>query len=129
MKYASNTARLILACAVMAVALVAPPCAPIVRAQREEALPAFSSENRILLERYTGAWGPGNVVTQRFRLSDGDHIIVSRRPDALPRDRVEFVLETGPRVTWWKGLSIYKNEERGGKIVTYKLDHVSTQDA
>src|SRR5215213_1143083 len=97
--------------------------------QREESLPDFASQNLIRLDRYTGEWGLSNLVTQRLSLSDGDKLIVSRKPNAVPHDRVEFVLETGPRVMWWKGISLYKHEERGGKLVTYKLNHVHTQDA
>jgi len=101
---------------------------PTIHAQREERMPPFTQENMIYLNRYTGEWSRGNITTQRFRLSDGDDIIVSRQPNAVPRDSVEFVLETGPRVTWWKGLSLYKNDLRNGKVVTFKLDHVQTQD-
>jgi hypothetical protein len=128
MKATPNIARTILASAALCLLLAAAPRLPSARAQQEVSMPSFTRENRIYLNRYTGEWGRGSVVTQRFRLSDGDEIIVSRRPDAVPRDRVEFVLETGPRVTWWKGISIYKNEERSGRAVTYKLAHVKTQD-
>jgi hypothetical protein len=117
----------LLACAA-GLALAALPGAPAASAQREEKVPSFTQENMLSLDRYTGEHGPGNIVTQRFRLSDGDDIIVSRRPGAVPRDRVEFVLEAGPRVTWWKGVTLYKNDERGGRAVTYRLDHVHTQD-
>ncbi|MFL6231040.1 MAG: hypothetical protein ACJ741_19870 [Pyrinomonadaceae bacterium] len=127
MKNRSATARRFAASAAIAAICLALVAATRAQ-QREEALPAFASENIIRLDRYTGQWGAGNIVTQRFRLSDGDQIIVSRRPGAVPRDRVEFVLEAGPRVTWWKGITLYKHEERGGKIVTYRLDHVQTQD-
>ncbi|MFN2480139.1 MAG: hypothetical protein ABR554_01470 [Pyrinomonadaceae bacterium] len=128
MKATSTAARIILASAAVALVLGAAPGAAPARAQREEGLPSFKQENILRLDRYTGQWGAGNVVTQRFRLSDGDDIIVSRKPNAVARDRVEFVLETGPRVTWWKGISVYKNDDRNGRVVTFKLDHVHTQD-
>ena len=128
MRATSNTARVIFASAALCLALAALPAAPAARAQQEASMPSFTQENRLHLDRYTGAWGSGNIVTQRFHLSDGDDIIVSRKPNAVARDRVEFVLETGPRVTWWKGISLYKNDERNGRAVTYRLGHVQTQD-
>lgn len=127
MRSTSTIARMVIAAA-LCLALAATPSAPAARAQQEASLPSFASENIIRLDRYTGEWGRGSIVTQRFRLSDGDDIIVSRKPNAVARDRVEFVLETGPRVTWWKGISLYKNDERNGRIVTYKLNHVQAQD-
>ena len=128
MKATATIARMILASAALCLALAGPPGVPPARAQQEASMPSFARENRIYLDRYTGEWGRGSIVTQRFRLSDGDDIIVSRKPNAVPRDRVEFVLETGPRVTWWKGITLYKNDERNGRAVTYKLGHVQTQD-
>ena len=67
----------------------------------------------------------------RRRLTDGDLIRVSvthalNLPAAqklvrwagreggedIPRDRVEIVLVSGPRVTWWKGITAFREEPR-----------------
>jgi len=125
MKVTLSIAPMLLMIIAVCLTLAAPPAT---RAQQEVTLPSFTQENTIYLNRYTGEWGRGRITTQRFQLSDGDDIIVSRQPNAVARGGVEFVLLTGPRVTWWKGLTLYKNDVRNGKVITFKLDHVQTQD-
>jgi hypothetical protein len=97
---------------------VAPACAPAARAQRycceEAAPPSYPREDNFFLGRYGTQGGRQSV----FKLSDGDEILVERRPSrwepvrrmGRPPDRFLLSLRTSPRVTWWKGITVYKNE-------------------
>ena len=83
--------------------------------QNEEAAPpAYPREDNFRLGRY----GTESDRKREFKLSDGDVIRVERRPtrwrpehtDDLPPLLVEIRLDTPHEVTWWKGITIYKNE-------------------
>lgn len=107
--------------------------AQVAAAQDAVDLPAFTPANTLTLERYPQHWNVpagNNVRTQLFEnLSDGDAIHVSRRRDAVGRDKVEIVLETGPRVSWWKGITLYRKIASGpGAGKWRRVQHVFTQD-
>ena len=60
------------------------------------------------------------VVAAPKRLPDGDRIEVRFERDAVPADEVEFRLESGPAVTWWKGLTVPDGE--GGRWAVWTRD-------
>ncbi|MFL6231041.1 MAG: hypothetical protein ACJ741_19875 [Pyrinomonadaceae bacterium] len=80
----------------------------------EAAPPAYPREDSFRLGRY----GTESDRKREFKLSDGDVIRVERRPmnprsertHEAPSPWVEIVLDTPHEVTWWKGITIYKNE-------------------
>ena len=84
--------------------------------QNEEAVPpAYPREDNFRLGRY----GTASDRKRVFQLSDGDVIRIDRRPTRwlpertggeLPPLLIRFRLDTLHEVTWWKGITIYKNE-------------------
>ena len=98
------------------------------RAQNAVDLPAFNRENTLTLERYDGS--RGTITTQILRdLSDKDHIWISRTPNAVPRDKVRILLVPGARVTWWKGITVYKKITSGSDAGKWqRLRHVSVEN-
>ena len=126
------------------------------------ALGSWSSSPAAQGRRETGqqlAWGSfmrdGNDY-DRYRLSDRDVIRVrvtySFSADAsqrlvswavresapeggardVPRDKVEISLVSGPGVTWWKGITAFRNAPLGGPGSPtenwVRIGHVDTQD-
>ena len=80
----------------------------------EAAPPAYPREDFRL-----GTYGTESDRKREFKLSDGDVIRVERRPThwlpertegELPPLMVRIRLDTPHEVTWWKGITIYKNE-------------------
>ena len=119
MRATPAAARMILAAAFC---LAAAACAPAARAQQyccEEAdPPSYPHEPHFVLARRTSE----QTSESSFKLSDGDVIRVRRRPTAwrptrteseLPPLLIRFVLNTGPEVEWWKGLTVYRHESPG----------------
>ncbi len=102
--------------------------APVAHAQEAVDLPAFTTANTLTLERYDGS--RGSTTTQIFRdLSDKDHIWISRTPNAVSRDKVRILLVPGGRVSWWKGITVYKKISTGRDAGKWRrLQHVSVEN-
>lgn len=124
----SNIPRLLLASALCLTLLAAPSSTlTTALAQDEVSLPSFPREDNFYLGRFGTEDGRQSV----FRLSDGDHIWLTRQPDKVPRTKFEIVLANNPpQVTWWKGITVYKALPRGraGGGGWVKLGHIFTQD-
>lgn len=99
-----------------------------ISAQEAVDLPAFTTANTLTLERYDGS--RGTTTTQIFRdLSDKDHIWISRTPNAVSRDKVRILMVPGGRVSWWKGITVYKKISTGRDAGKWRrLQHVSVEN-
>lgn len=68
----------------------------------------------------------------RYRLSDRDVIRVTVQRNAVASDTVQIVLKTGQNVTWWKGITAFKNAplRRPGSPRSnwVRLANIDTQD-
>ncbi len=101
-----------------------------VSAQEAVDLPAFTGQNILTLERYTGT-EPGDVTTQTFRnLSDKDEIRVTRgRYRSIEPNRIVINFRVAQDVKWRKGITVYKKISSGPDQGKWRrLQHVYTQN-
>ncbi len=141
----ANTLTKAISIAALALALVA----SAVPSSKAGALQ--ETEQQLVWESFMREYRPGGNDFDRYRLSDRDVITVNvsnnfSNPSSrdlvswatrdyahpVPYDKVEIVLVSGRNVTWWKGITAFKNAplRRPGapRENWVRLEHLATQD-
>ena len=108
MKNPKNTVRLMLVISLVCLALAAP---------NDTATAQSDSSSRGPEMKWEYFRRSASDPAESYRLYDKDIIMIKTEERAVPKDEVEFVMESGLNVTWWKGIEIvYWSPERPGPL-------------